>query len=492
MTVALVPQREAPRPLMRSLPPADPYPADALGKVLADAAKGIHEKVQAPLALCGQCVLGAAALAVQAHGNVILPFGQTRPVSLYLVSVAASSERKSTADTEALWPVSQHEENLCADHDRDVLRYINDKAGWEKARDEVLKKGKGNRDAIRNGLDALGPPPAAPLNPMLTSPEPTFEGLVKFLAADGRPSLGIFAAEGGQFIGGHSMSAENKTKTATGLSVLWDGSPIRRMRAGDGVSRLPGRRLSLHLMAQPHVASSLLADQELLDQGLLSRILLTAPETLAGTRFPRPLAPESQVAIKAYGAHLLGILGRPYPTAKGKPNELAPRTVGLSQEAERLWYEFAAGIERRMAPGSDLADLRGFAGKLGEHAARIAAVLALFADIDAAEIDDGYLSAGIALARHHLAEALRLYGASRIDGTIHMAQALLTWLQTAWTDPLVSLPDIYQRGPNAIRDKATASRLVTVLEDHGWLIRLPGGADVAGRFRKDAWRIMAP
>ena len=26
------------------------------------------------------------------------------------------------------------------------------------------------------------------------------------------------------------------------------------------------------------------------------------------------------------------------------------------------------------------------------------------------------------------------------------------------------------------------------LEDHGWLIRIPGGAEVAGQHRRDAWR----
>ncbi|MET0527707.1 MAG: DUF3987 domain-containing protein, partial [Microvirga sp.] len=40
---------------------------------------------------------------------------------------------------------------------------------------------------------------------------------------------------------------------------------------------LPGRRLSLHLMVQPDVANLLLCDRLLADQGLLSRLLVTAP-----------------------------------------------------------------------------------------------------------------------------------------------------------------------------------------------------------------------
>jgi hypothetical protein len=53
-------------------------------------------------------------------------------------------------------------------------------------------------------------------------------------------------------------------------------------------------------------------------------------------------------------------------------------------------------------------------------------------------------------------EALRLFEASGISGTLLLAHKLLVWLQTSWCEPLVSLPDIYRLGPNAIRDKATA------------------------------------
>jgi hypothetical protein len=72
---------EPPRPLLREMPPADPYPTDALGNVLAGAARAIHDRVQAPLAICGQSVLAAATLAVQGHANVQLPMGHAKPLS---------------------------------------------------------------------------------------------------------------------------------------------------------------------------------------------------------------------------------------------------------------------------------------------------------------------------------------------------------------------------------------------------------------------------
>ncbi len=41
-------------------------------------------------------------------------------------------------------------------------------------------------------LDALGPAPLTPLTPMLTCPEPTYEGMCRLFAV-GQPSIGIFA-----------------------------------------------------------------------------------------------------------------------------------------------------------------------------------------------------------------------------------------------------------------------------------------------------------
>ena len=123
-----------------------------------------------------------------------------------------------------------------------------------------MKKAKGDRGAIKFALDALGPAPTAPRVPVLTCPEPTYEGLCR-LFAGGEPSIGVFSSEGGQFIGGHGLSEDKKLLTAAGLSGLWDGEPIKRVRAGDGASILPGRRVAMHLMAQPDVAAVMLSDR---------------------------------------------------------------------------------------------------------------------------------------------------------------------------------------------------------------------------------------
>ena len=114
---------EPPRPLMRELPPADPFPVDVLGDVLGAAAQAVHDRVQAPIAIGGQSVLAAATLAVQGLADVVMPIGggQAKPLSCNFITVAASGERKSACDAEALWPVRKRETGLREGYDADVL-----------------------------------------------------------------------------------------------------------------------------------------------------------------------------------------------------------------------------------------------------------------------------------------------------------------------------------------------------------------------------------
>jgi hypothetical protein len=482
---------DPPLPLMRKLPPADPFPVDALGPILGAAARAIHDRVKAPIAIGAPSVLGAATLAVQGHADVVLPIGngQSKPVSCYLVTIAETGERKSACDTEALWPVRKHEAKLREKYEKEFPDHLNDKLAWERARDAAVKRGKGNRTAIKDALDALGPMPSPPLTPMLTCPEPNFEGLCR-LFATGLPSLGIFTTEAGQFIGGNGMAEDNKLKTAAGLSSLWDGEAIRRVRSGDGASILPGRRLAAHLMAQPIVADVWLRDRLLAGQGLFSRILVTAPDSAAGTRLHRPEQSETDRDLKRYGTRLPAILEKPLQVTGSTRNELQPRSLQLSAQSARLWIAFADHVEAAISPGGSLEPIRGLANKLPEHAARLAGVLTVTGDIEAVEIAAPEMEAGIALAEHYAAEALRLIDAGRINEDLRLAQRFLDWLHNSWKEEAISLPDMYQRSLNAIGDKATASKIAGILEAHNHLVKIPGGATVAGQYRRDAWRIV--
>ena len=303
----------------------------------------------------------------------------------------------------------------------------------------------------------------------------------------GQPSVGLFSDEGGRFIGGHGLSAEQKLKTLAGLSKLWDGDPITRTRAGDGALTLYGRRVAFHLMAQPGIAPQLLADPVALEQGFLSRCLIAWPASSLGHQLYVAEDATADPAFRRYAERLRILLRRAPNMADNDPRELRPLPMQLDPAAKATWVRFHDWMQRNAGPDGALRPVFAFAAKAPEHALRIAGVLALIADPDAMQIDLHHVEAGIALARFYLGEALRLQGLGATRPELQAAEKLLAWMQAR--GPLVPLPDVYQLGPSAVRDKRSALALIGVLEDHGRIRKVKGGANVAGQYRREVWEV---
>ena len=461
-----------PQPLMRPLPPSEPFPLKALGLELAGAAQAICDVVQSPIEMCAGAVLASTSFAVSAHVNIKLPTGQTKPVSCWFWCIAESGERKTATDDQAFAPQKQREQHLHARHEVELKDYEVRHKMWEaqsKAIEKDFKKsGAAGSEAHQIALEKLGLAPDKPLLPLLMASDFTFEGLVQCLNF-GQPLYGIIGSEGGQFIGGHGMTDESKLRTITGLSAAWDGEPIKRVRATE-TAILRGRRVGMHLMIQPEVAATALGDELLTKQGFMSRILACAPESLIGTRMHKDFPPEAAQVLQQYKERMLNIMGAQYPLVPGKRNELEPRTVSFSAEAEKLFWEFADEVEKAMAPGGEYESIRPFAAKLPEHAARLAAAIAGYRDLLIASLDRDDLACGMHIAAFYATEAKRISGSSWADPRLLLAKKLLDWLLTDWDKPSVTARDIYRYGPNAIRDRETALNLARILVEHGWLI----------------------
>ena len=486
----IAPVTEAPRPLFRPIAEGKPFPLAELRGVLEPAARAIVDIVQCPEGLAGQSVLAVASLAVQAHANVVIPAtGQGKPTSLFLMSVAGSGERKSAADKEALGPVHAWEEALNEQYKGYFATYRDEHDAWDASRKEVINKLKGKGFAATSSALAGHPKePEKPLAPIVVCPEPTIEGLLKLFIV-GQPSMGIFSDEGGAFINGHGMSEENRLKSAALFSQLWDGSSVKRVRAGDGAAILSGRRLALHIMAQPDAAARMLSDAVLADQGFLSRFLVCAPASNAGRRFQRDPLPSSRAALEAYKAHTLRVFRQTPRLVENTQNELAPRMLHLDALAASTWRGFADHVEGLLSEGEAYASIRGFANKLPEHATRIAGVLTLIDNPDATEVSDDALLSGIALAEFYAQEALRLFETGHASPLLMQAEKLRVWLLTTWTEQLISIRAIVRLGPNSMRTSAHATEAVNILVEHGWL-QYVGAATVDCHRVKHAWKIV--
>ncbi len=474
---------DAKRPLYRDIRPPGEYPIEALGG-LRDVADACAIKTQAPVEIPAQSVLAAAALVIAPHYNVRLLSG-VAPLTLLCLTIAESGERKSSVDNLALAPVYEKEARLRADYEGQCHDYEVGKAAHKATTEQAKKAAKNGLAAVRAAIAAIGPEPNPPAPPMLLMADPTPEGATMQLAE--RPWGGIFSAEGGLMLGGHAMSDESKIRTAALLNTLWDGSPIRRRRVLTGATFLPGRRCSMHLMVQPGVAEILTQDPAFVDIGLLARTLITAPVSTAGTRFYREAPKECGTVLAQYKARMTHFLDKPPRTLDGSGG-LDPQEVTLTDDARAMLIGFHDAVERELTPGGELASIRGFASKMAEHAGRLAAILELYGDPEAIEVSAEAMANGITLARYYGAEMRRLADGASVAPDLKLARRLLEWWQ-AGGKPKRHLSEIYQRGPGALRDSAAAKRIVAILEDHGWITRLPPGVMLDGSPRRDAWEL---
>lgn len=478
---------ESPKPLQRELPDPQPYPFGALGSIIGSAASALHQFTQAPDAICAQSALATANLAVQAHFDVLLHSGLQRPVSCYFLTIAESGERKTSADEVVLKSIREHEALLRTASEESLAKYELESALYEKELQLALGRENKDRAAKRLALESLGDKPRRPLEPIILLTEPTYEGLVTNLQR-GQPSQGIFSSEAGRFISGHAMNEEHRLKTAAALSELWDGQPINRCRKGDGSFSLIGRRLAIHLMVQPLASSRLLADPVLGDQGLLSRLLTAYPKPTSGTRFYREHSQATLEALDSFANQTKQVMAHIFPTAPGQANELEPRILQPSRAAKRLQIQFADHIEAQLTPDGPLADVRGFANKLPEQAARLAATIKGFEDMEASELAVEDMERGIALSEYYLEEARRLFLSNLFDPKLHLAEQLLSWIRRRGMKT-ISLVEVYQLGPNAIRDAKKAREMMMILQEHNYLRPVRARCASGGK-RREVWEFM--
>ena len=102
-----------PLPLLRKSPAPEQYPINALGD-LKGIVEAVHKFTQAPIEIAAASALSATALIVQGHANVET-LGGVKPLSLYMLTVARSGERKSSCDAPIIAAIKDFEKTTAKD-----------------------------------------------------------------------------------------------------------------------------------------------------------------------------------------------------------------------------------------------------------------------------------------------------------------------------------------------------------------------------------------
>lgn len=476
---------EGPQPLLREIAPPADFPVHALG-ALREAVLAAAGETQAPLAIAAASALAVASLAVQAHADVAT-LGGNRPLSLYLLTIAASGERKSSVDRLLLRGLREVEEAEAAQYGVEQAAYLTSREVYDARKKAALAALGGKKSAIAEvDLRALGDPPAMPIAPFRTMSDATLEAAYKALQT-GQPSQGLFSDEGGAFLGGFSMSADQRMKSLALLNSAWDGSALDRLRVADGNSRLYGRRLALHLMAQLSIAHGFIGDPLTGEIGFLPRCLICEPASTIGTRLSH-LTRSDPFKLESFASRLKQVLAAPVPLADDG-RSLKPRLLKLSAQARVVLTQFADEVEAESGPGKAYSHVTGTASKAAEQACRLAGVMEMWRDLEAAEISMEVMIWAIELARFYLSEASRLSSAATVSAEVAAAEKLRLWLLGSWPEVEIAKSEILQFGPGCCRESGKADHAAALLERHGWLIPLPEGHHLRGKSRKLAWRI---
>ncbi len=443
----------SPRPLIESNPLPQPYPVQALGGTLGPAVERMAEVIGVPQALAAQSVLAASALATQGHAGLQLD-GRHYPLSLYLITVAASGDRKTAADRCALLPARQWEREQ-----------------WQRYREQLARYRAAQRQVQRINPASPDPTNSVPLKaepsaPRLITTDPTIEALIKGLCHD-LPSMGLFCDEGGQFLGSSTMNRDNRLKAITTLSSLWDGSPIDRARSMAGESlRAYDRRVSLHLMLQPYLAMQLLSDPLLQGQGILGRCLMTWPTSLAGQRSYQAVDLSKDAALKCYHHRLSTLFRQPWSLSPDGALQLSPLT--LSPLARRRWIDLHDAIEAQLGEFGELASVRSSGSKAADNLLRVAGILAVVEESSVVDVD--HIQRASTLVGYYLTEIQRLTEQEPVCRIKEEADRLLRWLKVKeWKR--FSIRELNRNGPRFARKSSRhAAKLLVELIDHQWLI----------------------
>lgn len=455
------PQYPEPLPLMSETEQAAPYPRHALPDIMREAAEAIAYHVQAPIAIAGQCVIGAAAYLAQPRVNaphLINPDGM--PCSVFMLTLGISSVRKTEVRKLAFRTIDEAEKNARTQHSLESAKI-------ECAASQLTGK-KREEYLAANPL---------PKNPRTQYSDATFEPLAGDMIR-GQSVACWDTDEGGQLFGGASLKADTRAATLGGLIRAFDSGHFERCRSrsnleGSGVAY--NRRLIIHVLAQPIAVLEALQDPLLRDQGFLPRFLFADAPSLAGTR----LLTAERLSQSAYQDPRLIRYWDRCREIQAKPacidpdtGEVKPPVLALTDDALSAWVRHYNETETAQSVLGEFSGIQSFAGRAGEIARRVAAVFAYF--LGREEIDQDTMDQACELARYSVSEWSRYIEGERVNPEIGKAVALMNWLHDkGWAS--FDARRLQREGPQSVRKSAKArDRLLSLLVEYRHLMTLDG------------------
>lgn len=473
--------RSAPIPLDvdASLPP---WPRNVFPPVIEAYVDAVTESYQVPRDMPAIVALGVMATAWVGKAQVLDPrAGHAESLSLYLFTVAASGERKSSTVSALSAPILDYQ----ADRQRELLpvhaEYQAEREGLEAEYQRALsdRKQAPNQEkrseaidraaALKQQLAELKSPPAA----CFIAQDATPEGLTRLMSETGGFAA-IVDSEGGDIFE-NMIGRYGKDSAGPNIGVYlkgYDGEPVFSARASKERQPAAIERASLSIVAatQPATIATLGKRSELRDRGLVARMLFGfCLESLVGSRSAFMPAPDE--SVKQDYQHAITAALR----IERLPN---PYTVEIGKEAQHELDRLHHEIEPRLAPGGDLAETPEWSQKLKGKLLRIGALLHLFDRIhdrnpwETPLTGDAMKRAGL-LLDYFVAHSRRAFGLMRDRPGYAMARKLLHGIRRKQQKRLTSAEAhrLFSHSSAPTKDELRAA--LDVLAVHNYIAKIP-------------------
>lgn len=465
-----------PLPLVGEWKP-QPYPVDALLGGIGAAVREVASFVQCPEAQAAASALSVLSTAGQSVANVMRGPGLIGPVSLYLLTIAESGERKSECDRRFSQVLRDWEAEQTVMLEPDLAKYRAEIGAWEQEVEAVkqnIKQLRRNGESTQEALAELEQlertkPKPVKLPRVLLESE-TAENLAWRLGSpEGWPSAGLLSSEAGVIFGGYAMKRDSQMQTMSLFNKLWSGEPYRVGRRTSESFELVGSRLTMGLAVQPETVQLFFDNSQGLARGTgwLARFLISCPESTQGTRFYRH-PPDGWPALTLFGRRIRAMLDSHLQlTERG---ELDPTALTLAPDAFQEWESFYNEVEGELKAGGELAELRDVGSKASENVARIAALFHLFEYGPQGEVSREYVKSAASIVTWHLYEARRFLGGMVLPKVAANAVKLDAWLTTVCRDrsiETITTREVMRTGPNPVRHKAELEAALGELMEAG-------------------------
>lgn len=477
------------------------FPVKAFPPVLHDYAVALAEGVCVPVDMAATSILGVLATAAQGKYRVRTNQNHTEPLNLFILDAMRPSERKSSVLSYVVAPIYEYEDAYNTEHAEEIAisrqkkQMLAEKVENIRRALSKIRQGKkrGSKQAEQEAqteqaaqeeekeLEAALDEATAKLTyflekkPMkLTLDNVTMEKLISVMA-ENHGCGSIISSEPGIF----EMIKGMYTNKQSNFDIIlkgYSGDHVSVDRMGREGERIRHPALTMLLMTQTDILSSIMFDPKFRNTGLTTRFLCCMPRSRVGDRpFYTAQIPES--VQNAYEARIRNMLEDPYPPDRNPEPEL----ITLSPEASAVLEAFHNEMEAFLKKEENIAVLE-WAGKLVGNAARIAALLcraSVDRDHDSGDYElflpelviDGKTMAGaVEIARYYLAHARAVFGATGVDPMINDCKKTLERIREKQFRTF-KLRDI-QLASSQCPKKETLMPILEQLEDHEYIRRL--------------------